>query len=87
MDTIAKHVITKCGGPQAVADLLGIELASVHKWKYPRSRGGTGGVVPTNRQHELLKLAREAGVDLTPADFFMADPQPAPAPVTDLARV
>ncbi len=71
MDSSAAHIIAKCGGPQVVASMLGIDLASVHKWKYPKARGGTDGRVPTGRQHELLKRARAAGIDLVPDDFFV----------------
>jgi DNA-binding transcriptional regulator YdaS (Cro superfamily) len=70
MTNVASKIIGKCGGAQAVAALLGLSPASVHKWKYPVERGGTGGLVPTNRQQELLDRARAAGVDLRPDDFF-----------------
>lgn len=86
MDTSAEHIIRKCGGVQAVADLLGIDTTSVHKWKYPRARGGTDGRVPTGRQTELLRLARAAGVDLTPADFFVGSgPAPSDFPAAESA--
>lgn len=70
MTSIAKHVIDKCGGPKAVAEMLSIDVSSVHKWKYSTDRGGTGGLVPSNRQQDLLDKARLAGIDLSPADFF-----------------
>ncbi|PNG27027.1 hypothetical protein CR492_04805 [Methylocella silvestris] len=70
MGTIADHVIAKCGGHRAVAGLLGLDVTSVYKWTYPSSRGGTNGLVPANRQQELLHKSREAGIDLIPADFF-----------------
>ena len=70
MKPIADQIIRKCGGAQAVADMLGLSVASVHKWKYPPTRGGTGGLVPAQRQQELIDRAREMGVDLRPDDFF-----------------
>lgn len=82
MRDIAHRVIEKCGGAQRVADLLGIHFASVHKWRYPLARGGTGGLIPTARQQELLQKARAAGIDLSPDDFFETDTDgldPAPA--------
>lgn len=86
MDTSAAHIIAKCGGPQAVADMLRVDLTTVHKWKYPKARGGTDGRVPTGRQHELLKRAREAGIDLTPDDFFVSA-APLAEPMAEVARV
>lgn len=68
--TIAEHVINKCGGAKAVAEMLGLDVASVHKWKYPSERGGTNGLIPASRQQELIDKARDAGIDLEPADFF-----------------
>lgn len=73
METVAEHVITKCGGARRVAEMLSLDTATVHKWKYPAERGGTGGVVPAGRQFELLSKAREAGIDLIPNDFFPVD--------------
>lgn len=70
MDMSAAHIIAKCGGPQAVAEMLGVDLTTVHKWKYSRAKGGTDGRIPTSRQHELLKRAQKAGIKLSPEDFF-----------------
>lgn len=70
MSSIAENIIAKCGGPQAVAEMLGLNVASVHKWKYPTEKGGTGGLIPTSRAQELLELARRRGIDLSRQDFF-----------------
>lgn len=70
MSTIAGRIIEKCKGAKAVAELLNLDVSSVHKWKYPTERGGTGGLVPANRQQELLEKARRAGIELDPEDFF-----------------
>jgi hypothetical protein len=72
MSSVAEHVITKCGGPKIVAEMLGLDVSSVHKWKYPTEKGGTGGLVPANRQQELLDKARSDGIELVPSDFFAA---------------
>lgn len=66
----AQHVIEKCGGPQAVAKMIGVNPSNVHRWTYPKARGGTDGLIPTQQQHALLVAARERGIDLQPADFF-----------------
>lgn len=70
MSQIAEHIIEKCGGAAIVATWLGIEVSAVHRWKYPKDRGGTGGRIPTVHQQELLDRARAEGIDLTPSDFF-----------------
>jgi hypothetical protein len=72
--TIADNIIRKCGGHAQVAAWLGLSLSQVYRWTYPRERGGTGGLVPAQRQTPLLAKARAAGIDLRPVDFFAAPP-------------
>lgn len=70
--TPAERVIEKCGGEAAVAKMAGVDVSRVHRWRYPRSRGGTDGIIPSKHQQPLLEKARAQGIDLTPADFFDA---------------
>jgi hypothetical protein len=74
MKPVAEQIIEKCGGARSVAEMLGIDVASVHKWKYPSSKGGTNGLVPASRQQELIECARNRGIDLCPDDFFDLPP-------------
>lgn len=67
---VAEHVIEKCGGAAKVAEMLGVHITRVYRWTYDEGRGGTGGRIPGKRQEELLKLAKEKGIELEPADFF-----------------
>ncbi|TXH35269.1 MAG: hypothetical protein E6Q98_15875 [Rhodospirillaceae bacterium] len=66
MDTIAEHVITKCGGPKAVAKALNLSLQRVYCWTYSKEKGGTDGLVPAKHQQRLL----ESFPELKPEDFF-----------------
>jgi hypothetical protein len=75
---VAENVISKCGGPKVVANWLGIDLTTVYRWRYAADRGGTGGLIPADRQQELLKIARAHGVNLRPVDFFDEVPPTAP---------
>jgi hypothetical protein len=70
MTTPAERVIEKCGGEQAIAKMVGVDVSRVHRWRYPKERGGTDGVIPTKHQQAILDRAREAGIDLKPEDFF-----------------
>lgn len=67
---VASHVIKKCGGVSAVAKLTGRSPVSIHKWRYERARGGTGGLIPSDCAARLMEAALRGEVDLTPADFF-----------------
>lgn len=72
-------VIEKCGGHQKVAAALGVDVSRVHRWTYPRERGGTGGVVPSRHQQRLLDWAKGQGIELSPGDFFALEPAAPPA--------
>lgn len=67
---IAAHVIEKCGGVVRVHELTGRATSSIFKWRWSKSKGGTGGVVPSEAQQELMAAVKRGEVDLTPADFF-----------------
>lgn len=66
----AKKIINLCGGFSAVAGMTGRDVSRVHRWTYPRHKGGTGGIIPTDAQHRLLQEARSRGIPLTPDHFF-----------------
>lgn len=67
---IAQQVIEKAGGPARVASICGRTLSWVHRWTYPKSRGGRDGVVPHEDAERLLAAARRGEVNLSPEDFF-----------------
>lgn len=66
----AQRIIEKLGGALAVAEIVGIDVSNVHRWTYPRNRGGGDGTIPSRHLKTLLAAARERNVLLTPADFF-----------------
>lgn len=65
---IASRVIEKCGGVARAAALTGKSESWVHRWKYPKSNGGTGGHVPRRAQEALIKAKVCA-----PHDFYEVD--------------
>jgi hypothetical protein len=66
----AERVIDKCGGVAVVAELAGVHVSRVHRWTYPKSRGGSNGIIPSANQQRILDAARARGIDLSPDDFF-----------------
>lgn len=66
----ANTIITICGGYDAVAGIVGRSGVQVRRWTYPRERGGTGGLIPSECATILMRHARQAGLPLTPAHFF-----------------
>ena len=68
----ARTVIGKIG-TQRVAAITGKHVSRVYRWMYPKSRGGTGGLIPQSDMPALLTYALENQIDLSPAEFFPAD--------------
>lgn len=71
----AHTIIQICGGFSAVAEMTARSEVRVRRWTYPRARGGTDGLIPSDVQVRLLTEARKRGIDLRPEHFF---PEPAP---------
>lgn len=67
---VAATVIEKCGGVDRVAEICGRNRSWVHKWKYPKSKGGRNGFVPHEDAEKLLAAAGRGEIDLDPSDFF-----------------
>lgn len=65
--TQAEHIISKFGGLAALAKALGHRHPStVQGWK-------ERGFVPAPQQQAVLDAAKDNGVKLAPADFFVTD--------------
>jgi hypothetical protein len=79
---VAARVIEKCGGVANTARLARRAVPSVHKWRHPKSKGGTGGLIPADAQASLMAAARRGEAALEPEDFFDA---PVPSQGEDAA--
>lgn len=73
MSDPAQTVIEICGGAREVARMVNRSYSRVLRWTYPKERGGTGGLIPSDVQNELLAAARAEGKDLRPEHFFRKD--------------
>lgn len=68
----AATVIKKCGGLTATAALAGVNPSTVHRWRTPIKKKGTGGEIPHWNRKVLLEKAAKKGIDLKPEDFIPA---------------
>ncbi len=59
----ASKIIAAFGGIRPMAARLGIPPSTVQSWKY-------AGVIPAQRQAEVLETARRVGIPLNHIDFF-----------------
>ncbi|PCI20355.1 MAG: amino-acid N-acetyltransferase [Piscirickettsiaceae bacterium] len=60
----AKNVITQFGGIKALAKAIGKNPATIYRWTYPKSNGGTGGTVPATAIKKIQQAAKELGFTL-----------------------
>ncbi|WP_347311391.1 hypothetical protein [Defluviimonas sp. SAOS-178_SWC] len=66
----ARTIIEICGGVAAVARITGRSEIRVRRWGYPKSRGGSDGLIPSDMQKLLMDHARKKKLPLEPAHFF-----------------
>lgn len=73
----ASEVIAKFGSAYRLATLLSqvsgrkVYLYTVSRWRKPRDRGGTGGVIPAWWHHAIVAAAKREGIELGSEDFFV----------------
>jgi hypothetical protein len=65
----AQAIIRKFGGVPALAKATELSLNSVYKWTYPKERGGTGGLIPTDKLPVVLDAAKARGIEITVDDL------------------
>lgn len=69
----SEEIIKKFNGTRPMAERLGLPPSTVQSWK-------DTGRIPAKHQQAVLDKAREANIDLSPADFFDAETQDDSAP-------
>jgi hypothetical protein len=68
----AKNIIGRLGGEAQVAFITGTALTAPYRWQAPRTRGGSGGLIPQRHHRALLDYARSKGIALTAEEFLPA---------------
>lgn len=66
----ASKIIDAFGGANAVAAIVGLHRTRVYAWKKPKTKSGTGGLIPIEQCHRPLREAKARGMAIVPADFF-----------------
>lgn len=72
----ATSIIELLGGAKAVAEIAGVDISRVTRWRLPKARGGTGGSIPQRHIPRLLEHAQKSVIPLTADDFFLVDASP-----------
>jgi len=66
----ASTIIEKLGGPAKVAEIAGTASTAPYRWQYPRSKGGTDGLIPQRHHRALLDEAQKLSIELKAEDFL-----------------
>lgn len=61
----AQCVIRVFGGVRATARAVGRNPGAVTRWNRPKSKGGTGGMIPSAAQRIILKIAKKRRLKIT----------------------
>ena len=69
MNDSAETIIRKADGHRVLAAWCGVAVHTVYRWTYPRSRGGTDGVIPQRYHQRILQRAEVGDVEVTAADL------------------
>lgn len=74
----AKKIIGKFGGARRLARILETigkprDPVNIYRWMYPKSRGGSDGIIPTAALPDVIAAARFEGIHISSEDL---DPRP-----------
>lgn len=68
----AQMILNRFGGAGPLSRRLGLDRSAVHRWALPKSRGGSGGLIPAKHHRRLLAMAAAEGIALCAADLVDA---------------
>lgn len=65
----AEYVIQSFGSGAEVARVLGVDKSTVSRWKLPREKKGTNGIIPHKYWGALISEASSRSIPLTVVDL------------------
>ena len=65
----------KFGGLTALAGVADVKPHTVMRWRMPKERGGTGGIIPHWHMTTILEEAKARRIKLDAVDFLPAKEQ------------
>lgn len=66
----ASTIIKTLGGLTAVAKGVDSTPTTVHRWRLPSEKGGTGGFIPRKHHTRLIAMAESRGIEIPPSAFI-----------------
>ncbi|PCH85475.1 MAG: amino-acid N-acetyltransferase [Piscirickettsiaceae bacterium] len=74
----AKTIINLFGGIKPLANAIGKDPATIYRWTYPKSKGGTDGRVPSSAAHLVRQAAAARDISLVSNDSKTLSQTPHP---------
>lgn len=65
----ANTIIRKFGGLSALAEVVGKAPHTVMRWRMPREKGGTDGIIPHWHHDAIVEAAEAREIDLSDTGF------------------
>jgi len=72
----ANFIIQQFGGVKRLANAINKDPATVYRWTYPKSKNGTGGLVPSSALKSIYEAAKLLGIALDEAKELTSLPLP-----------
>lgn len=69
---IERFSTSEMSGVRVVAEITGVDRSSVHKWMWPKSKRGTGGLIPSRHLSRLKIEADRLGIEM-PAELLIGE--------------
>lgn len=69
----ATSIIGRLGGVSKTAEMAGVSVHTVVKWRLAKDKGGTGGVIPHWHHKKLLEGAASINANLRAEDFVQRE--------------
>ena len=60
----AKKIIREFGGVKSLAKAINKDPATIYRWTYPKTKGGTGGFIPSSATAKIQLAANQLGISL-----------------------
>jgi len=65
MTNDALFIIKQFGGIKALAKAINKDPATIYRWTYTRSKGGTDGIIPSSAQQKISEAARLLNISIS----------------------
>lgn len=66
----AHSIIRQFGGVKKLANAINKDPATIYRWTYPKSKNGTGGLIPSSALNKVIDAAKRLNIELQQSDHY-----------------